>query len=100
MALVAPVPALPAESAYDVATVQVFVASSVLPVGVKVPAHVVPLCSDMAAKEPLVQVTSSALAKPATVSEKTIVSVEVSPVFRAVSLIEILLIEGACVSTA
>ena len=85
---------------YDVATVQVFESSSVLPVGVKVPAHVVPLCSDMAPNDPLAHVTSSALANPATVSEKTIVSVDVSPVFRAVSLIEILLTEGACVSTA
>ena len=82
------------------ATVQVFASSSVLPVGVKVPVHVVPLCSDMAAREPLGQVTSSALANPATVSEKTIVSVDVSPVFRAVSLIVILLTEGARVSTA
>ena len=60
---------------YELAvTEQVLESSSVFPVGVNVPVHVVPLCSDMAPREPLGQVTSSALAKPATVSEKTIVN--------------------------
>ena len=86
---------------YELAvTEQVLESSSVSADGVNVPVHVVPLCSDMAANEPLAHVTSSSLANPATVSEKTIVSVDVSPVFRAVSLIVILLTEGARVSTA
>jgi hypothetical protein len=86
---------------YELAvTEQVLESSSVSADGVNVPVHVVPLCSDMAASEPLAHVTSLSLANPATVSEKTIVSVDVSPVFRAVSLIVILLTEGAWVSTA
>ena len=100
MALVAAVPALPAASVYEVATTQVLVSSSKSSVGVKVPAQVVPLCSDMAPKEPLAQVTSSPLAKPATVSEKTIVRVAVSPSLKAVSPMVMLLTEGAWVSTA
>ena len=77
-----------------------FVAASVAPLGVKVPAHVMLSPDVMAASEPLGHVTSSSLANPATASEKTIVRVDVSPTFRAVSLFEILLTDGARVSTA
>ena len=68
--------------------------------GVKVPAHVMLSPDVMAASDPLGHVTSSSLANPATASVKTIVRVDVSPVFKAVSLIVILLTEGASVSTA
>ena len=92
-------PALPATSVYVVATVQVLVSSSVPSVGVNVPVHVVPTL-DMAASVPEVHVTSSSLAKPATVSEKMIVRVAVSPSLKAVSPMAMLLTEGARVSTA
>ena len=74
--------------------------SSVFAVGVNVPVHVLPLLIDIAASEPLAQVTSSLLAKAATVSEKTMVRVGVSPDFMAVSSKLMLVIDGACVSTA
>ena len=75
-------------------------ASSVFAVGVNVPVQVLPLLIDIAASEPLAQVTSSLLAKAATVSEKTMVRVAVSPSIRVVSLRLILVIDGACVSTS
>ena len=59
--------------------------SEVSAVGVNVPVQVLPLLIDIAASEPLAQVTSSLLANPATASEKTIVRVGVSPDFMAVS---------------
>ena len=94
------VPVFPAVSVYDVATEQVFESSSVSAEGVKVPAHVMLSPDVMAASVPLGHVTSSSLTNPATASVKTIVRVDVSPVFRAVSLIDMLLTEGARVSTA
>ena len=85
---------------YEVARVQTLVESSVSSVGVNVPVQVVPLWRDMTAREPVVQVTSSLLAKPATVSEKTMVRVAVSPALRAVSSMLMLLADGASVSMA
>ena len=68
-------------------------------VGVKVPVHVTLSPDAMLARDPLGQLTSSALAKAATASENTIVRVGVSPAFIATSLNEILLTVGATVST-
>ena len=59
-----------------------------------------PLLIDIAASEPLAQVTSALLAKAATVSEKTMVRVAVSPSIRVVSDMVMLLTDGACVSTS
>ena len=73
--------------------------SSVSAVGVKVPVQVILSPDAMLARAPFGHETSSALAKPATASENTIVSVGVSPDFMAASLNEILLTEGAIVST-
>ena len=76
-----------------------FEESSVSAVGVKVPVHVTLSPDAMLAREPLGQLTSAALAKAATASENTIVRVGVSPAFIATSLKEILLTDGATVST-
>ncbi len=92
-------PVLPTASVYEVARVQTLLVSEVSAVGVKVAAQVLPLVMAITAREPLVQVTSSALAKPATVSEKTMVKVAVSPSIRVVSDMVILLADGARVST-
>ena len=74
--------------------------SEVSAVGVKVPVQVLPLLIDIAASEPLAQETSAELAKAATVSEKTMVRVAVSPSIRVVSLRLMLVTDGACVSTS
>ena len=84
---------------YEVATVQVLVSSSTPSVGVNVPVHVAPELV-MAANVPEVHVTSSSLANPATVSEKTIVRVAVSPSLKAVSPMVMLFTAGAWVSTS
>ena len=76
------------------------VVSSVSAVGVNVPVHVLPVLIDIAASEPLAQETSALLAKAATVSEKTMVRVAVSPSIRVVSDMLMLVTDGACVSTA
>ena len=73
--------------------------SSVSAVGVKVPVQVMLSPDAMLARAPLGQLTSSPLTKAATASENTIVSVGVSPDFIAASLNEMLLTEGATVST-
>ena len=88
-------PVLPTASVYEVARVQTLLVSVVSAVGVKVAAHVLPLVMAIAAKEPLVQTTSAALEKPATVSEKTMVKVAVSPSIRVVSDMVMLLADGA-----
>ena len=73
--------------------------SSVLAVGVKVEVHVIE--SPLSATADMVPdaILRSPLAKPATASENTIVTSEVSPAFSAVSAKEMLLTVGATVST-
>ena len=73
--------------------------SSVSAVGVKTPVQVMLSPDVMAAKEPEGQLTSEALANAATASENTIVRVGVSPAFIATSLNDMLLTDGASVST-
>ena len=54
--------------------------------GVYVPVHVILSLDVIVAKVPLGAVTSSSLEKPATASEKTNITVDVSPDLSAVSL--------------
>ena len=74
-------------------------ASSVLAVGVKVPAQVMLSALLIAASVPLATVMSEALEKEATASEKTSVTVAVSLTLSAVSERVKELTEGAVVST-
>ena len=60
-------------------------ASSVLSVGVKVPAHVMLSLLVIVVSAPLLTVMSSALEKEATASEKTSVTVALSPALSAES---------------
>ena len=73
-------------------------ASSVLAAGVKVPAQVMLSVLLMLASAPLATVMSSPLAKEATASEKTSVTVAVSPTLSAVSERVKVFTEGAVVS--
>ena len=75
-------------------------ASSVLVVGVKVPAQVTLLLLVIVASVPLATVMSAVLEKEATASEKTSVTVAVSPALNAVSERVKEFTEGAKVSTA
>ena len=75
-------------------------ASSVFAVGVKVPVQVVSSLLLIAERVPLATVMSAALEKEATFSEKTNVSVGVSPAFSTVSERVKEVTEGAKVSTA
>ena len=74
-------------------------ASSVLAVGVKVPAQVMLSELLISARVPLATVMSEALEKEATASEKTSVTVALSPALSAVSERVKELTEGAVVST-
>ena len=77
--------ALPALSVHDVPTTQVLDAAVVLAVGVKVPVQVTPsLATEIEANEPLAQ-TMSAFVKAVTASERTTVTVAVSPAIRDAS---------------
>ena len=73
--------------------------SSVLTVGVKVPAQVMLSVLVITASVPLATVMSAELEKEATASEKTSVTVALSPVMSAVSERVKELTEGAVVST-
>ena len=73
-------------------------ASSVLVVGVKVPAQVTLLLLVIVASVPLATVMSAVLEKEATASEKTSVTVAVSPALSAVSERVKEFTEGAVVS--
>ena len=71
--------ALPALSVHEVPTTQVFEPSVVLEVGVKVPVQVTPSpATEIVPSDPLAQ-TMSAAAKPEAASERTAVTVAVSP---------------------
>ena len=72
--------------------------SSVFAVGVKVPAQVMLSALLIAASVPLATVMSAALEKEATASEKTSVTVALSPALSAVSERVKELTEGAVVS--
>ena len=89
--------AFPAVSVQAVPNVNTLVASSTSAVGVYVPVHVILSLEVIVVNAPLTTVTSL-LANPATASENTIVTVEVSPDFSAVSLIVNELTVGAVVS--
>ena len=73
--------------------------SSVSASGVKTPVQVMLSPEFMAARVPAGQFTSEALANAATASENMIVRVGVSPDFIATSLNDMLLTDGASVST-
>ena len=73
-------------------------ASSVLAVGVKVPAQVMLSALLIAASVPLATVMSAELEKEATASEKTSVTVALSPALSAVSERVKVFTEGAVVS--
>ena len=79
--------AFPAVSVQAVPNVNTLVASSTSAVGVYVPVHVILSLEVIEANAPLTTATSSSLANAATDSENTIVTVEVSPDLRSVSLI-------------
>jgi hypothetical protein len=89
------VPTFPAISVIAV-TVITFVASSILAVGVKVPVHVIP--PSLVVRAPSAQFSTVAVGVAATASEKTIVTVGVSPEITAVSSIVTEVIVGARVS--
>jgi hypothetical protein len=82
-----------------VASESVLLSSSVLAVGVKVPAQVMLSVLVITASVPLATVMSEALEKEATASEKTSVTVALSPALIAVSERVKELTEGAVVST-
>ena len=71
-----------------------------LPEGVNVSVQVMSSLEDIVDNAPFSQVTSSALAKPDTADEKTIVRVGVSPVTTSVSARPMLLTVGFSVSTS
>ena len=81
------------------ASESVLVASSVLFVGVKVPAQIMLSELVIVASEPLATVMSAELEKEATASENTNVTVVVSPIFNSVSSIVKEETVGAVVST-
>ncbi|TLD45006.1 MAG: hypothetical protein FAZ92_02728 [Accumulibacter sp.] len=81
-------PELPAVSVKELATVTTLLASSIVAVGVKVAVQVTLSEVANAPSVPFSTVTS-ALVKSATASLKTIVTVAVSPIFSAESLIDI-----------
>ena len=80
------------------ASESVLLSSSVLAVGVKVPAQVMLSALVIVASVPLATVMSAALEKEATASEKTSVTVALSPALSAVSESVKLSTEGAVVS--
>jgi hypothetical protein len=81
-----------------VASESVLLSSSVLAVGVKVPAQVMLSVLVITASVPLATVMSAGLEKEATASEKTNVTVAVSPALSAVSERVKLSTEGVVVS--
>ena len=82
------------------ASESVLLASSLSSVGVKVPDQVMLSLLVIVESDPLRTVMSAALEKPITASEKTSVTVALSPILSAVSFIVKEFTEGPLVSTS
>lgn len=90
---------MPNVSVQVVPTIQVLEVSEVSEVGVNVPVHVTPsLATEIEPIVPLAQAMSAA-AKPVAASERTTVTVAVSPSMRVESSMVTLVVVGATVST-